>query len=436
MEIVDRKVTELVPYANNPRLNSKAVTPVAESIRKFGFKVPLVIDKNNVVVCGHTRLLAAKEIGLETVPCVVADDLNQKQVDAFRLVDNRVAQFSDWNFDRLAEELSELADFDLEAFKFDDLMAGLSELYPQKQEVTEDNYYENVPNEPKTKIGDLYQLGNHRLLCGDSTNEDDVKKLVQGNKMDLCITDPPYNVSYEEKQKHLQEFRKIGNRENNQVKNDKQTNNDFYNFLNKFFIEMLFSLKNGGSYYIFTPQGYDSFNFAKALNDAGGKIRQQLIWVKNHFVLGFNDYHYKHEPILYGWKDGEAHYFTSQRGKTNIFEEDPIDITKLKKDELQDLLRKFLDEKEKTSVIYCDKPRASKLHPTMKPVKLFAEIIENSSRPNENVIDFFGGSGTTLISCEQLGRNAFIMELDPAYCDVIVDRWEKFTGKTAEKLNG
>lgn len=436
MEIVTKKISDLKPYANNPRHNAKAVKPVKESILKFGFKVPLVIDKNNVIVCGHTRFYASKEIGLETVPCIIADDLTQEQINAFRLVDNRTSEFAEWNFDKLAEELSELQDFDLEPFGFDDLMAGLDELYPKTEEVIEDNYEEEIPVEAKTKLGDLYRLGRHYLLCGDATNRKDVERLINGHEMDLCITDSPYNVSYEEKQKHLSELiGKIGNRANNQIKSDKQSNADFYNFLFKFYQEMLYSLKKGASFYIFTPQGADSFCFAKALNDAGGRIRQQLIWVKNHFVLGFNDYHYKHEPILYGWKDGASHYFTKQRGKTNIIEQDKIEIDKLKKEELQSLLKQFIDEEEKTSVLNFDKPRSSKLHPPMKPVKLFAELIENSSLPNNNIIDFFGGSGTLLIACEQLNRNAFIMELDVNYTQVIIERYIEFTGNDVYKLN-
>ena len=438
MQIIDKKLTDLKPYANNPRHNAKAVPAVKESILKFGFKVPLVIDKNNVIVCGHTRFYASKEIGLETVPCIVADDLTDEQINAFRLVDNRTSEFADWNFDKLAEELSDLQDFDFEPFAFDDLMAGLELDYNLNQndkEAVEDNYEEEIPVEAKTKLGDSYRLGRHYLLCGDATNRKDVEKLTNGHEMDLCITDPPYNVSYEEKNKHLDKLRKGAERSNNQIKNDKQSNVDFSNFLFKFYQEMLFSLKKGGAYYIFHPQA-EEINFRMALIKAGGSVRQQLIWVKNHFVLGFNDYHYKHEPILYGWKDGAAHYFTKQRGKTNIIEQDKIDINKLKKEELQSLLKQFINEEEKTSVLNFDKPRVSKLHPTMKPVKLFAELIENSSLPNDNIIDFFGGSGTSLIACEQLNRNAFIMELDPAYCDVIIDRYENFTGKKAEKING
>lgn len=438
MQIIDKKLTDLKPYANNPRHNAKAVPAVKESILKFGFKVPLVIDKNNVIVCGHTRFYASKEIGLETVPCIVADDLTDEQINAFRLVDNRTSEFADWNFDKLAEELSDLQDFDFEPFAFDDLMAGLELDYNLNQndkEAVEDNYEEEIPVEAKTKLGDLYRLDRHYLLCGDATNRKDVEKLINGHEMDLCITDPPYNVSYEEKNKHLDKLRKGAERSNNQIKNDKQSNADFSNFLFKFYQEMLFSLKKGGAYYIFHPQA-EEINFRMALIKAGGSVRQQLIWVKNHFVLGFNDYHYKHEPILYGWKDGAAHYFTKQRGKTNIIEQDKIDINKLKKEELQSLLKQFINEEEKTSVLNFDKPRVSKLHPTMKPVKLFAELIENSSLPNNNMIDFFGGSGTSLIACEQLNRNAFIMELDPAYCDVIIDRYENFTGKKAEKING
>ena len=434
MEIINKKLKDLKPYRNNPRKNIGAIRPVKESILQFGFKVPIVIDQKNEIICGHTRYYASQEIGLETVPCIIAEDLNEEQIKAFRLVDNRTSEFADWNFELLAEELSDLADYNLDIYKFDELMAGLEDafLIENKKELKEDNFNVEIPEEPNTQQGDLYQLGNHYLLCGDATKKEDLKKLIGNRLMDLCITDPPYNVSYEEKNQHLAEFRKTVDRKNEQITNDKMNNENFYNFLLEFYKRMFESLKKGGSFYIFHADS-EELNFRNALINAGGRVRQSLIWVKNHFVLGFNDYHYKHEPILYGWKDGASHYFISEKGLSTVIKDEELDIDKLKKEDLQKLIKNILAD-QKESVIYCDKPAQSHLHPTMKPIKLFGELIQNSSKPKENVIDFFGGSGTTLIACEQLDRNCFILENDPRYCDVIIQRWEEFTGNEAKKL--
>ena len=344
MDIRDIRLTDLKPYNNNPRFNAKAVPAVKESILKFGFKVPLVIDKNNVIVCGHTRFYASNEIGLETVPCVIADDLSQKQIDAFRLVDNRTAEFADWDFEKLAEELSELSDFDLDAFGFDDLMAGFGDSFlQQEKEIIEDDFDEDVPEEPITKLGDFYKLGNHYLLCGDSTNEKDVKKLLQNTEMDLCITDPPYGVSLEERIDSDTNAWKNKNCQNSKIKGDELKDNEFFEFLEKFYVLMMYSLKNGGSFYIFTPQGENQFQFVNALSKLKVKIRQQLIWEKNQFVFSRCDYHYKHEPILYGWKDGNSHYFIEDRTKCSILTDGDLDIEKMKKEELIDFIKDLLD---------------------------------------------------------------------------------------------
>jgi len=404
MKIVDIKISELKPYGNNPRHNSKAIEPVKESILKFGFKVPLVIDKNNVIVCGHTRFYASKEIGLETVPCIVADDLNEKQIDAFRLVDNRTSEFADWDFDKLAEELSELSDFDLEAFGFDDLMAGISDSFlSEKSEAQEDDYDAELPVEPKTKLGDLWKLGNHYLLCGDATISENYEKLLKEVKADLIFTDPPYGVNYANKNKVLNKL-DGGNRLEKNIIKDDATDDDLYNLLFLTLKNLSEYTTNNVCYYItFACLNNSLYLLQKALLETGFLLKHLLVWNKNNHVLSFCDYNYKHEPILYGWKKRGTHNFI---GKGEF----------------------------KSTVWDIDKPQVSKEHPTMKPLKLIENCILDTTNENGNVIDVFGGSGSTLIACEQLNRNCYMMELDPAYCDVIIDRWEKFTGKTAERI--
>ena len=399
MELVDRKVTELVPYANNPRLNSKAVTPVAESIRKFGFKVPLVIDKNNVVICGHTRLLAAKEIGLETVPCVVADDLNQKQVDAFRLVDNRVAQFADWNFDRLAEELSELADFDLSTFGFDDLMAGLGDAFlNNNKEVVEDEFDAEPPAEPKTKLGDLYKLGKHRLLCGDATKDDDIKRLIADTKIDMIYTDPPYGMDLD---------------------------TDYSVMKNKLQISKKKNFKGGNKY---LPGIVDEFNPNMIEVILSLDAKEVFLWGADYYSEYIKN---KNDGSWIVWDkranntDDIQKDYSSDKMYGSCFElcwskvKHKRDIARVKWAGAFGLEQEF-DHK--------------RFHPTQKPVKLAQWFLERYSKPQDDILDLFGGSGSTLLACEQLDRQCYMMELDPAYCDVIIKRWEDFTGEKAVKI--
>jgi len=339
MDIINKKLKDLKPYKNNPRKNMGAIKPVKESILQFGFKVPIVIDSKNEIICGHTRYYASQEIGLETVPCIIADDLNEAQIKAFRLVDNRTSEFADWNFELLGEELSDLADFNLDAYGFDELMAGLEDAFltQNKKELKEDNFTVDVPEEPKTKRGDLFQLGNHYLLCGSSLSGQDVAKLIQGRKMDLCVTDPPYGVGVEDRLKAQPEYRQNYNRQNNQIEGDDLNGEELYNFLLQFYTNMKDALKDGGAYYIW----YSSSNnkiFVNALEEAGLKAKQIIIWVKNHFVFSRCDYHYKHEPCIYGWKEGKGHYFINDRTLSTIIKEDPIeDLNKLTKGQLIDL---------------------------------------------------------------------------------------------------
>ena len=384
MNIIDLKIDDLKPYENNPRINKDAIEPVANSIEEFGFKVPIIVDRNNVIIAGHTRLLAAKKLGLNVVPCLIADDLTEEQVKAFRLADNKVGEIAEWDFEKLEEELKLISEIDMSLFEFD--LSALEE----PEEVVEDDYEIELPEEPRTKLGDIYKLGNHYLICGDSTKEEDVKRLLNGTKVDLLITDPPYNVDYE-------------GANGLKIKNDKMDNDSFLQFLYAAFKNADDVMKPGAVFYIWHADS-EGYNFRTACYENNWKVRQCLIWNKNSMVMGRQDYQWKHEPCLYGWKDGASHLWASDRSQT--------------------------------TVLNFDKPKKNDKHPTMKPVKLFDYQIQNNTKKEDVVLDLFAGSGTTLIACEQNGRISYNVEFDPKYCDVIVDRWEELTNRKAELING
>nr|DAH84327.1 MAG TPA: adenine specific DNA methyltransferase [Caudoviricetes sp.] len=408
------------PYEKNARTHSKEqVERIANSIQEFGFINPVLIDSDYGIIAGHGRVLGAKKLGMKEVPCLFVEDLTEAQKRAYIIADNKLTLDAGWDDEILKEELQALEEmdfdvsltgFDLDDFDFDQQDIEFDE--EQEEEI-------EVPKEPKSKLGDIYQLGKHRLMCGSATEPDDVMALTDGEMMDLCVTDPPYNVNYEGSA--------------GKIENDNMDDNSFYEFLYEFYSNMLNTLKEGGAYYIFHADT-EGLNFRKALKDAGGQTKQALIWVKNALVLGRQDYQWKHEPCLYGWKNGAGHYFTKDRKQTTVFE-DKIDLDKLSKDELKDMIKDILADKLPVTVIHEDKPLRSDLHPTMKPIKLIARLINNSSKRGENVIDFFGGSGSTLIACEQLNRTCYTMELDPKFVDVIINRWEQLTGEKAVKIN-
>ena len=384
MQIVNKSIDEIKEYENNPRNNDNAVEYVANSIKEFGFKVPIVIDKNNIIVAGHTRYKASKLIGITEIPCIIADDLTDEQIKAFRLVDNKSAEYATWDMALLNMELESLQDFDIELFDFS--------IEKDLKGVVDDDYEIELPEEPKSKYGDIYKLGNHYLMCGDSTKQEDVDKLMNNELADLVVTDPPYNVNYEGKTE-----------DSLKIMNDHLDNEKFYSFLKQAHDNLYSHTKDGGSIYVFHADT-EGFNFRKAFIDSGYKLAQCLVWIKNTFVMGRQDYQWRHEPILYGWKLGASHY--------------------------------FIDDRTLSTVLEFDKPNRNAEHPTMKPVELVAYLIRNSSKKDNIVLDLFGGSGSTLIACEQLERRAYMMELDPKYCDVIIDRWEKFTNQKAELING
>lgn len=387
MNIINIELKNIKQYEKNPRKNDEAVGPVAESIKEFGFKCPIILDKDNVIIAGHTRYKAAKRLKLKEVPCIVADDLTEEQIKAFRLADNKVGEIAEWDFDLLNMELESIS-FDMSSFGFNILNEE------EEKEIEEDDYdlEEKLKNieKPKSKYGDIYQLGKHRLMCGDSTKIEDVQKLMNGVKVDLLITDPPYNVNYE-------------GGTGLKIKNDNMDNDNFRKFLTDAFSTADSVMKEGAVFYIWHADS-EGYNFRGACFDNNWKVRQCLIWNKNSMVMGRQDYHWKHEPCLYGWKDGASHLWASDRKQTTILD--------------------------------FDKPTKNAEHPTMKPVKLFDYQIKNNTKKDDIVLDLFGGSGTTLIACEQNGRISYNMELDPKYVDVIIDRWETLTGKKAILLNG
>ncbi len=397
MKIEQRLISELIPYANNARThNAEQITQIASSIKEFGFNNPILIDKDNGIIAGHGRLEAAKKLNLKEVPTISLEHLTDSQRKAYILADNRIAINSGWDTELLSLELKDLdADFDLEMLGFDPKeLAAL--LNPEQIEgLTDEDAVPELPDEPTTKLGDIYQLGNHRLMCGDSTSIDDGEKLMGGLLADLVFTDPPYNVAYS------------GRGANNLgiIKNDDMSDNDFEQFCRDIFSTYHAIMKPLACIYVCHPDSASApkIAFEKTFAEQFKKS-STIIWMKQSAGMGWQDYRAQHEPILYGWKEGKgSHFNAGDRTKTSIW--------KIGRD-----------------------AQASYVHPTQKPVCLPEEAIMNSSKGSDCIVDLFGGSGSTLIACEKTGRVNRTMELDPKYCDVIVKRWEDFTGKKAELL--
>lgn len=382
----------LIPYARNSRTHSEEqVAQVAKSIREFGFTNPVLIDGNGVIVAGHGRVMAAKSIGLEKVPCIRLGHLNEAQIRAYVIADNKLAENAGWDEDMLRLEIQHLqsVDFDLSLMGFsdDDLSSLLEDEEQQPEGLTDADQVPEAQRVVISRPGDIWTLGKHRLMCGDSTSIEQVHALMGGVMADLLITDPPYNVAYEG-----------GTKDALTIKNDSMSDGDFRKFLQDAYRAANAVMRPGAVFYIWHAD-VEAYNFRGAAKDVGWTVRQCLIWAKSSCVPGMNDYHWRHEPCLYGWKDGAAHYCGSDRSQTTLLE--------------------------------FNRPTRNGEHPTMKPVDLFRYQIENSSRQRDAVLDLFGGSGTTMIACEQAGRHAYLMELDPKYCDVIIRRWQEFTGKAA-----
>ena len=391
LEIFEVDIEKVIPYAKNPRKNKEAVAKVSASIKEFGWRQPIVVDKDYVIIAGHTRLMAARSLALAKVPIHIASDLTKAQVKAYRIADNRVGEEAEWDHDLLKLELEDLGsmDIDLSLLGFDpneldDLLLDTDGLPSE-----EDN---QIPDEVKSicKPGDIWLLGDHRICCGDATAREFYERLLEGKQVDMVLTDPPYNVNYQGK-----------NDKGLTIQNDKMKDGDFRAFLSKVYVNLFVSMKEGAPIYVFHSDMEDH-NFKEALMDAGLKIAQCLIWKKNQKTFGRRDYNWKHEPILYGWKEGAAHPWYSDRCQTSIVE--------------------------------FDNPPTSAEHPTMKPVEMLTYFLGNSSKKGDLVWDSFLGSGSTLIACERIGRRCAGLEIDPHYCDVIIKRWEDLTGKKAERM--
>jgi DNA modification methylase len=373
-------VSDLIEYARNPRKNDHAVDKVAAAIREFGFRVPILAKSDKTVVDGHLRLKAAKKLGIETVPVMLCDDMTDAQIKAFRISVNRVAEFADWDEELLRVEFDELADlgFDLEltGFSLDEISElEIEEIAPEYEEDADGEVIEPPP-EPKTKEGDVWILGKHRLMCGDSTSIDAVEKLLNGAKIDLVFTDPPYGVDYQG------------------INNDDR--GGLYDLLDQAFNNYNLNMKAGASIYVF-----HSDKCADIFHDVFRKyfhFSSMMIWVKPALVLSQSDYHSRHEPCMYGWNKDGAHAWYSDRKQTTVWEYGKEHI---------------------------------KGHTTPKPTDMICYALENSSKAGHLICDLFGGSGSTLIACEKTNRKAYLMELDPKYCDVIINRWQTLTGKEA-----
>lgn len=377
MNIIEMSIAEVKPYEKNPRKNDQSVDKVANSIKEFGFKVPIVIDKHNVIVCGHTRYKAAKKLKLAVVPCVVADDLTEEQIKAYRLADNKVGEDSEWDMDLLTEELGDILDLDMSDFGFD-----LMEEEPE--EVIEDEFDVELPEEPKAKLGDIYQLGNHRLMCGDSTSITDVEKLMDGEKADMVFTDPPYGYNYQSNMREKSQKFDV-------IENDDKILDFFPN------IQMVC---NG---FVFICTTWKVLDKWIPLFKQYHELSNMIIWNKGGGGIGDLKHTFStdYEVIL-----------CASNGK---------EIT----------------GKRIGSVWTISKDTASSyVHPTQKPVKLSEFAIRNTTNRDDIVLDLFGGSGSTLIACEQLQRSCYMMEYDQKYIDVIIARWEQFTGQKAVLLNG
>ena len=381
MQIETVDITKLTPYEKNAKLHPRdQIEQIKKSIEMYGNNDPIAVwGEKNIIVEGHGRYTALRELGYKTADIIRLDHLTDEQRREYMLVHNQTTMNSGWDIDLLAGELEGL-DFDGFDFGFDldDLDLGDGD----RKEVQEDDYELELPEQPKSKLGDIYQLGRHRVMCGNSLSADDMALLMDGAKADMIVTDPPYNVDYEGTAGKIQ--------------NDNMEDTKFREFLKDAFVTADQVLKPGGAVYIWHADS-EGFNFRAACKDTGWTVRQCLIWNKNALVMGRQDYQWKHEPCLYMWKDGAAHFWNSDRSQT--------------------------------TVIDCEKPKKNDLHPTMKPIKLFDYLIQNSSRKDEIVLDMFGGSGTTVIACEQDGRTAMVMELDPRYVDAILNRYEEFTGE-------
>ena len=391
-KVQEVSVEQLIPYAKNAKKHStEQVNKIAASISAYGFLSPCLIDKEFNVIAGHGRIMAARKLGMKKIPCLFIEGLTEEQRRAYILADNKLTEMGEWDMDLVFEECADLKDMD-----FDISLTGFEEEFEAHLDAetaaVEDDFDIEPPEEPISKLGDIWQLGRHRLMCGDSTDAESVQRLVGGEMVDMLLTDPPYGVDYEGRTKEALK-----------IANDNLESSDFIEFLSSAFAAAKEVMKPGAVFYVWYAMA-KSLEFFEACKRVGWEIRQTLIWEKNSIALGRQDYQWKHEPCLYGWKDGASHLWASDR--------------------------------KQTTVLKFDKPSRNGEHPTMKPVPLFDYQIKNNTKGGDIVLDLFGGSGTTIIACEQNGRVGYSMEYDSHYVDVIVKRWEQLTGEKAVLVNG
>tara|TARA_R110000744_G_scaffold55347_4_gene117085 strand:+ start:352 stop:1671 length:1320 start_codon:yes stop_codon:yes gene_type:complete len=391
-------VDDLKPYPQNARTHSsEQIQQIKQSIIEFGFTNPILIDKHNEIIAGHGRFESAKQLEMYAVPCIRLNDITETQKKAYVIADNKLALNADWNIDLLSEEMQNLVaeDFNIDVIGFDE--AELNELLGTEEVkgLTDEDDVPDKPETPTTLKGDIYKLGNHKLMCGDATNEADVSKLMNNTKADMVFTDPPYNANY--KSRGSNKLLRKG------IKNDSMSNELFDNFVTDFLPSLYVSTKKGASFYICCnwKDSYPRFYFH--ITEANMNISSCIIWDKKSGGMGWQDYRYQYEFIIYGFKKDKSHCWYGGRTETDIWQ--------------------FSREK-KTKYI----------HPTQKPVELIEKALKNSSLSNNLILDLFGGSGSTLIACEKTKRNCYMMELDPIYCDVIIKRWEDYTGQKAELI--
>lgn len=411
MNILEIDIKDIKISENNSRIaTEKQIEIYKNLIKKYGFLIPVVIDSNNYIVRDDGRFLTAKELGIEKIKAVRIENLTDEDLQVIRLSEIQAADEGQWDYEKLYKELEKLGD---KAFITGIDMEFVKENIPEFMETVENVEEIEVPaieEETISLLGDLYIFNNkHRLYVGDSTKLEDVRVLMNDNRADLLVTDPPYNVAYESE-------------DGKKIINDNMKKEDFAEFLLGFYKNAYEFLKEGASFYIFYADN-EAIAFRGKLEEVGLKLSQCLIWVKNGFVLSRQDYHHRHEPCLYGWKPGAAHYFVEDRTQDTVMKE-PMIFNKMKKQELIDYILKVEKElEEHSTIIRENKPLKNDIHPTMKPLKLIAKLIINSSRKDDIIIDLFGGSGSTLMAAEQINRTAYLMELDTKYADAIVRRY-------------
>lgn len=402
---------------------------IIKSINKHGFSFPFFVwnhDAINHVLDGHGRLKALQQMvahgeNIPELPIVYVDC--RDEADAKELLLKLNSQYGKMTAESIKDFLGDLQ-IDFTELAIPDGFLDLSTLEEPKEKTDDDEAPEIDYEEPaQSEQGQVYELGPHRLMCGDSTSPEDMAILMNGAKADLIVTDPPYNSAYEGNHNPLTQ-NEHNHGKNRNIQNDKKNDQEFLEFLEKSFTNMFDHLKKGGVYYIWHADS-EGFNFRKAVKDCGGVVRQCLVWVKNRIMMGRQDYQWKHEPCLYGWKEGAGHYWEGSRNLTTTIDDRP-NYKKMSKEELLEEIKKLRGDDLPSTVIYEDRPSRSEEHPTMKSVKLFERLIKNSSKEEDIILDPFGGSGTTIIASQKLNRHARLMELDPKYCDVIRKRWTKY----------